>query len=113
MYEVEIYEDKDGNSELKDWLRELKRRKDKGIKEARIILNQIHYCIERIKLDGTYTSEEIAKHIIDDIWELRPDKHRIMFFQAKEGKFIFVESLSQRNAENSIKTNQESYTVKR
>ncbi len=46
MYEVEIYEDKDGNSELKDWLRELKRRKDKGIKEARIILNQIHYCID-------------------------------------------------------------------
>ncbi|MFD0680535.1 MULTISPECIES: hypothetical protein [unclassified Paenibacillus] len=61
MYEVEIYEDEDGNSDLKDWLREQKHRKDKGIKDARIVLNQIHYCIERIKLEGTYAPEEIAK----------------------------------------------------
>lgn len=46
VYEIEIYEDKEGNSELKDWFRELKYRKDRGIKDARIILNQIHYCIE-------------------------------------------------------------------
>lgn len=90
MYEVVIYEDQFGNSELKDWLRELKHRKDKGIKEARVTLNQIHYCIERIKLEGTYAPKEIAKHIIDDIWELRPDKHRVMFFQATEGKFILL-----------------------
>lgn len=43
MYEVEIYEDRDGNSELKDWLR-----------------------------------------------ELRPDKHRVMFFQVKNGRFILL-----------------------
>jgi predicted patatin/cPLA2 family phospholipase len=47
VYDVEIYEDKDGNSELKDWLREL-------------------------------------KHIIEDIWELRPDKYRVMVFQIKK-----------------------------
>jgi phage-related protein len=88
--EVEIYEDKYGKSELKSWLKELKYRKDKGVKEARIILNQIHYCIERVKLDGTYASEEIAKHIIDDIWELRPDKYRVMFFQAQEGRIILL-----------------------
>ncbi len=90
MREVKIYEDKDGNSVLKDWLRQLKLRKDNGVKEARIILNQIHYCIERIKLDGTYVPEEIAKHITEDIWELRPDKHRVMFFQAKEGMFVLL-----------------------
>lgn len=90
MYEIEIYEDRDGNSELKTWLRDLKRRKDNGIKDARIILNQIHYCIERIKLDGTYTPEEIVKHIIEDIWELRPDKYRIMFFQFKNGNFVLL-----------------------
>jgi phage-related protein len=88
--EVEIYEDTDGNSELKSWLRELKYRKDKGIKDARIILNQIHYCIERVKSEGTYAPEEIAKHIIDDIWELRPDKYRVMFFQAREGRIILL-----------------------
>ena len=79
MHEIEIYEDKDGNSELKDWFRELKLRKDRGIKDARVILNQIHYCIERIKSEGTYSPEDIAKHIIEDIWELRPDKYRVMF----------------------------------
>ncbi|MFD0671152.1 type II toxin-antitoxin system RelE/ParE family toxin [Cohnella sp. GCM10027633] len=38
----------------------------------------------------TYAPDEIAKHIVEDIWELRPDKHRVMFFQAKEGKFILL-----------------------
>jgi hypothetical protein len=52
VYEVEIYEDREGNSALKKWLRELKHRKDKGIKDARIILNQIQYCTERIKMEG-------------------------------------------------------------
>jgi hypothetical protein len=55
VYEIEIYEDSKGNSELKDWLRELKHRKDKGNKDAKITLNQIHYCIQRIKSEGTYT----------------------------------------------------------
>jgi hypothetical protein len=59
VYEIEIYEDRDGYSDLKIWLRDLKRRKDNGVKDARIILNQIHYCIERIKSDGTYAPEEI------------------------------------------------------
>ncbi len=90
VYEIEIYEDKDGNSELKDWLRVLKLRKDNGIKEARIILNQIHYCIERIKSEGTYAPEEIAKHITEDIWELRPDKYRVMFFQVRDGRLILL-----------------------
>ncbi|KRE92739.1 hypothetical protein ASG89_33010 [Paenibacillus sp. Soil766] len=90
MYKVEIYEDEYGDSELKDWLRELKRRKNHGIKEARIVLNQIHYCIERIKWEGTYVPGQIAKHIVDDIWELRPDKYRVMFFQVKEGRFILL-----------------------
>lgn len=90
MYEVEIYEDKEGNSELKDWLRELKHRKDRGIKDSRITLNQIHYCIERIKSEGTYAPGDIAKHIIEDIWELRPDQYRVMFFQVKDGRLILL-----------------------
>lgn len=90
MCKIEIYEDKEGNSELKDWLRKLKSRKDKGIKEARITLNQIHYCIERIKLDGTFVPEEIAKHIVEDIWEIRPDEHRIMFFVTKGKKIVLL-----------------------
>lgn len=90
MFEIEIYEDKEGNSQLKDWFRELKHRKNRGIKDARIILNQIHYCIERIKLEGTFASEDIAKHIIEDIWELRLDKYRVMFFQVKDGRIILL-----------------------
>lgn len=27
---------------------------------------------------------------MEDIWELRPDKHRVMFFQEKEGMFILL-----------------------
>jgi len=90
VYTIEIYEDRDGDSELKDWLRSLKKRKDKGVKDARITLNQIHYCIERVKVDGTFVPEEIAKHITEDIWELRPDDYRVMFFQKKGGKIILL-----------------------
>jgi len=103
MYEIEIYEDKFGNSELKDWLRELKRRKEKGIKEARVTFNQILYCIERIKMDGTYAPKEIAKHIIDDIWELRPDKYRVMFFHAKEGKIVLLNHFRKETQKTPLK----------
>lgn len=90
MYEIEIYEDSKGNSELKDWLRELKRRKDKGNKDAKIVLNQIHYCIQRIKSEGTYAPQNIAKHITEDIWELRPDKYRVMFFQVHNEGIVLL-----------------------
>lgn len=41
-------------------------------------------------MDGTYAPKEIARHIIDDIWELRPDQHRVMFFHAREGKIVLL-----------------------
>lgn len=53
-------------------------------------MNQIYYCIERVKLEGTYVPEEIAKHIIEDIWELRPDKYRVMFFHVRDGRIILL-----------------------
>lgn len=64
VYEVEIYEDKDGNSDLKDWLRDLKCRKENGNKDCE-----------------TY---------FEDIWELRPDRHRVMFFQVRDGRIILL-----------------------
>lgn len=90
MYEVEIYTDENGKSELADWIAALKRRKDRGVKEARIQFEQVIYCIERIRVDGTFVPEEIAKHIDEGIWELRPGYNRVMFFHFRNGQFILL-----------------------
>jgi phage-related protein len=43
-----------------------------------------------INSEGTYAPEEIAIHIVEDIWELRPDKNRVMFFQFKDGSLVLL-----------------------
>ena len=71
MYSIVFYEDKSGYSELYQELLELA---DKAInnKNARIQFNQINYCIELLKNQGTRLPANITKHLQGEIWELRP-----------------------------------------
>ena len=79
MYTVEFYEDKDGKSEVRDYLVELAKdaRTDKN---ARINKNKIFAYIKAIEEYGTRIGQPIVKHIEDDLWELRPLSNRIFFF---------------------------------
>jgi len=77
--DIIFYEDKNGNSELENFINELniKARTDKS---AKIALKRIYYYLDILQNMGTRGGEQYTKHIEDDIWELRPGDYRIMFF---------------------------------
>lgn len=80
MYTVEFYEKANGESELWDFLEEL-RLKAENSKDARIQFKQISLYIQLLEDNGTRLPNNITKHIDDGIWELRPGNNRIFYFK--------------------------------
>jgi phage-related protein len=76
MYEISFYEDKNGYSEVYEVIKGLTQRIDK---HSRINANKINDYIQILSIHGTVAGEPYIKHISDDIWELRPLKHRVLF----------------------------------
>ncbi|MCR5461916.1 MAG: type II toxin-antitoxin system RelE/ParE family toxin [bacterium] len=89
MYNVIFYEDKNGYSQLYDDLIKLANNSVNN-KDYRIQLNQINYCIELLKNNGTKLPNNITKHIKDNIWELRPGNNRVMYFYFNNNTFILL-----------------------
>ena len=71
MYEVIIYHDKNGKSQVYDFLKEITAGKGK---DARINSNKVNDYIQALATYGTYIGEPVCKHLDGEIWELR--KHQ-------------------------------------
>ena len=89
MYKILFYENKEGCSELNDELKELANKAPTN-KDARIQLKQIVYCIELLKERGTRLPDKITKHIMGEIWELRPGNKRILYFFFENDSFVLL-----------------------
>ena len=89
MYKVEFYEKSDGTSDLWDFLEKL-RQKAQTNKDARIQLKQIRLHIQLLQENGTRLPNSITKHLIEDIWELRPGNNRVLYFYHKEDTFVLL-----------------------
>lgn len=87
MYEIVIYEDKNGKSEIKDYLKKLSVTTNK---EDRIKLNKIRMYINLLSKYGFELKEPYIKKIAKDIWELRPLKDRILFASWYNNKFVLL-----------------------
>ena len=59
-------------------------------KNERIKLKKITEYMELLEKYGTRLGEPYVKHILDDIWELRPLHNRIFFFHWKDSKLIML-----------------------
>jgi phage-related protein len=59
-------------------------------KDLRIQYKQIAYCVELLKNQGTNMPTNIAKHIQDDIWELRPGNNRVLYFYFENNTFVLL-----------------------
>ena len=94
MYTVEFYEKADGNSELWDFLEDL-RKKAANNKDARIQYKQISLYIELLQSKGTRLPDNITKHLEEDIWELRPGNNRVFYFYLRK-HFRTAASISQK-----------------
>ena len=87
MYKVNFYFDKNGNSEVLEWLKKLSLSNGK---DAKINKNKVLTYIEALRKYGTKVGEKICKHIREDIWELRPLDNRIMLFYHKNDEYVLL-----------------------
>ena len=93
MYQIEFYEDKDGNKPARDYIKSLKKKKDKN---SRIKVDRITQYLRYLQENGTFIGKPIVKHIEDNIWELRPDKDRIFFVVYLEGVFVLLHAFTKK-----------------
>ena len=89
MYRVEFYETEDSDSQIWDFLEDL-RLKAAASKDARIQHKQASLYIELLKQNGTRLNENITKHIEDGIWELRPGNNRVFYFFFRDNIYVLV-----------------------
>lgn len=81
MYEIEFYEKENGESDVWNFLEEL-REKSNSSKDSRIQYKQLMLHIQLLQNNGTRLPNNITKHIEEDIWELRPGNNRVFIFTA-------------------------------
>ena len=89
MYKIEFYEKANGESEIWDFLEDL-RKKAATNKDCRIQYRQISLYIELLQKNGTNLPSNITKHLSDDIWELRPGNNRVFYFYYKNDTYILL-----------------------
>jgi phage-related protein len=89
MFEVEFYEDRNGNEPIKDLIVDLQV-KGRTSKNDRIRSEKILTYIRVLQEYGTRAGEPYVKHIEDDIWELRPLDDRIFFFYFRDNAFVLL-----------------------
>lgn len=89
MYDIIFYHDKNGKSDIEDYLDELGE-KAKTSKTDRINRTKILTYINALAQYGTRAGQPFVKHIEGNIWELRPMKNRIFFFFWKDDKFVLL-----------------------
>ena len=87
MHEIYFYKDKNGNSPIIQYMRDLAKRNDK---DSRIKLTKIQAYINYLQKEGKGAGEPYIKHLTDDIWELRPIKDRILFAAWVGDSFILL-----------------------
>jgi phage-related protein len=90
MYKIIFYEDTEGYSSLKDYLKELRNKSNDGNKDARINFFKIVAYIDTLEKEGTRVGVPVVKHLDGDIWELRPLSNRILFAFYKDNTFILL-----------------------
>ncbi len=87
MYNIIFYEDKKGNSPVRDYTNQLATKNDKLSKSQ---ARKIFYQFQRLEMFGTRNGEPIIKHIEGEIWELRPTPDRILFAAWIENSFVLL-----------------------
>jgi phage-related protein len=90
MYHVIFYEDKNGKSEVLDFIHGLNRKAQDGNKDARVNLRKIGTYMDALIEEGTRIGEPVTKHLSGEIWELRPLKNRILYAYYENDTFIIL-----------------------
>ena len=87
MYTIEFYEDKNGRSEIEEYLKQLQNNPNK---DNNIKFKKITSYIDNLSIYGLSLGEPYIKHLDNEIWELRPIRDRILFASWCNNKFILL-----------------------
>lgn len=87
VYNIIIYEDKNGKSEVKDYIERLRQKTNK---DNMIKFNKIISYVRMLREKGLNLREPYIKHIENNIWELRPLRDRILFAYYDKDTFILL-----------------------
>jgi len=89
LYDYKTYETKQGKDKIAEYIKKLGK-KAKTSKDSRIKLKKIFEYLDILVTYGTRAGLPYTKHIVDDIWELRPLDDRILLAYWKDDTFILL-----------------------
>lgn len=87
MFDIEFWEDKKGYSDVADYIENLSMKSDKN---SRINLRKIVAYMDVLSEKGSSICYPIARHIEEEIWELRPLDNRFMYAYITGNKIIIL-----------------------
>ena len=87
MYKIIFYKDANGQSEVNNYIQELRKNINK---DNKIKLKKIMAYLKMLENNGLSLGKPYIKHINDEIWELRPLRNRILFALLEKEKFIIL-----------------------
>ena len=97
MYEIIFYSDKNGKSDIEEYIKNLQN------KDSRIKINKIISYINLLSKNGTEIGEPYIKHLDNEIWELRPLRDRILFAYWDNNKFILLHQFMKKTKKTPVK----------
>ncbi|MBQ9696969.1 MAG: type II toxin-antitoxin system RelE/ParE family toxin [Acidaminococcaceae bacterium] len=87
MYQIIFYKDIHGIEPVNEYIEWLERQ---NTKDARIRKTKIRTYIKALSLKGLPLTTKLCKHLDDEIWELRPNKDRVLFAGWHNGIFVLL-----------------------
>ena len=104
LYEIEYYKDRRGNEPVKEYISNLAKQKSK---DSRIKVTKIVEYLDALSKAGLTLKEPYIKHLMEEIWELRPLRDRILFVAWDGEKFLLLHHFMKATAKtprNEIET---------
>lgn len=88
MYQIIFYKDENGRSEVEEYIKELRTKRNN--KDNRIKYEKIDIYLNLLTKYGLRLGEPYIKHLEKDLWELRPLRDRIIFAYLDENNIILL-----------------------
>lgn len=95
MYEIVFFENSHGENDLLIYLDFLNQKKATD-KNSKIKFNKIVAYLDLLSENGPNLKMPVARHLVSDLWELRPLDNRIIYAYYKDNTFVILHSFTKK-----------------
>lgn len=89
MYEIVFYEDKNGKSDIEQFIDDLTMRAPNN-KDARIQLDQLETILDRLEQLEPLSGYNFVDKLTKNIWEVTPGINRVLLFLWDGNKYVIL-----------------------